>query len=397
MVLFEKKQNCCACEACVNSCPKAAISMQEDEFGFRYPQIDNSNCIECGLCQKVCAFQNIDEVNLPIKTHVAAAKDNNLISKSASGGIFAVLAKKIISNGGYVCGATLTIENDKVNVKHILIDKEEDIKLLQGSKYVQSNINGCFKKIKQLLMDGKTVLFSGTPCQCAGLKAFLRKPYENLIIVDIICHGVPNQRFLNDYLEYKYSSKVQITNFAFRDKSSGWGLLGRIDYKNGASKTIPAGLSSYYSLFLDSQTYRENCYNCKYASRNRPGDLTLGDYWGIQREHPELIASKKYNPERGISCIIVNTVKGQSILKSIENNIVIDDSTYEKVANRNTQLLQPSKRGKYYDMIFESYRNLGYAAVDKLFYKYYKKQILIHSVFSKLPFGVKEIIRKILN
>jgi coenzyme F420-reducing hydrogenase beta subunit len=277
------------------------------------------------------------------------------------------------------------------------VDRVEDISKLQGSKYVQSNINGCYKQIKQHLTDGRTVLFSGTPCQCAGLKAFLRKPYENLFIIDIICHGVPNQKLLNDYLEYKHTRKGKITNFAFRDKSKGWGLLGRVDYENGKSQTIPAGLSSFYSFFLDSQIYRENCYKCKYASQNRPGDLTLGDYWGIEREHPELIASKRYNPKDGISCIITNTPKGADLLQYISDSIIMDSSTYEKIANRNKQLLQPSNRGKYYDEIFNAYRKSGYKAVDKIFYRHYKKQILIHSIFSKLPFGLKERIRKVLK
>lgn len=396
-MLFKQKEDCCACEACANICSKNAISIKEDENGFRYPLIDNTICIDCGLCQKVCAFQNIEETNHPLKTYVAAAVDKKVIRKSASGGIFAVLAKEIISKGGYVCGATLFTTDEKVCVEHIIIDKVEEIGLLQGSKYVQSNIGDCFKLIKKLLNEGKVVMFSGTPCQCAGLKAFLRKPYENLIIIDIICHGVPNQKLFNDYLAYKYSRKEKITNFAFRDKSKGWGLLGRVDYKNGKSQTVPAGLSSFYSFFLDSQIYRENCYKCKYASQNRPGDLTLGDYWGIEREHPELITSKKYNPEDGISCIVVNTPKGADILKNISDSIIMDCSTYEKIANRNKQLLQPSNRGKHYDEIFDAYRMSGYKAVDKIFYKYYKKQILIHSIFSKLPFGLKERIRKLLK
>ena len=257
MELFKNKFDCCGCEACANVCSKGAISMQEDENGFRYPLIDNSKCIDCGLCRKVCAFQNIEETNCAKDVYVAASKDDEQILKSASGGIFAVIAKEVIEKGGIVCGSALMVKNNKVCVEHILIDSIKDISKLQGSKYVQSNINDCYKRIKQLLADGRIVLFSGTPCQCSGLKGFLRKPYDNLYIIDIICHGVPNQRFLNDYIEYKHPSKTEVSGFAFRDKSRGWGLTGRIDYEDGSSKLVPAGLSSYYSLFLDSQIYKD--------------------------------------------------------------------------------------------------------------------------------------------
>lgn len=397
MELFKNKFDCCGCEACANVCSKGAISMQEDENGFRYPLIDNSKCVDCGLCRKVCAFQNIEETNCAKDVYVAVSKDEEQIIKSASGGIFAVIAKEVIEKGGIVCGSALMVKNNKVCVEHILIDSIKDISKLQGSKYVQSNINDCYKRIKQLLADGRIVLFSGTPCQCAGLKGFLRKPYDNLFIIDIICHGVPNQRFLNDYIEYKHPAKTGISGFAFRDKSRGWGLTGRIDYEDGSSKLIPAGLSSYYSLFLDSQIYRENCYKCKYASRNRPGDITLGDYWGIQKEHPELMSTGKYNPKNGISCVIVNTTKGESILSDISDKIVKDESTYEKIANMNRQLVSPSKRGQHYDTIFSLYSKEGYKPIDEFFYKNYRKQIFIHSIFSKLPFGLKEVLRKILK
>lgn len=397
MELFKNKFDCCGCEACANVCNKGAISIQEDENGFRYPHIDSHKCIDCGLCQKVCAYQNIEETNIAKDVYVAASKDEEQIIKSASGGIFAVIAKEIISKGGIVCGSALTVKDNKVCVEHILIDNIDDISKLQGSKYVQSNINNCYKEIKQHLSDGRTVLFSGTPCQCAGLKGFLRKPYNNLFIIDIICHGVPNQRFLNDYIEYKHISKTEICNFSFRDKTKGWGLTGRIDYEDGSSRLIPAGLSSYYSLFLDSQIYRENCYKCKYASRNRPGDITLGDYWGIQKEHPELLSTGRYNPKNGISCIIVNTDKGNTILSVVSDMIVKDESSYEKVVNRNTQLVSPSKRGKHYNTIFSLYSKEGYKSIDKFFYNHYKKQIFIHSVLSKFPFKVRALIQKILK
>lgn len=199
MILFPDISACCNCNGCTQICPKNAICKKVDDFGFEYPAIDSNKCIDCGLCQQVCAYQNIDEVNKPAEVFVAAAKDSDLKKKSASGGIFAIIAKKILRNNGIVYGAVLECVNGKVVIYHKGVESEKDLNLLQGSKYVQSDIRDCYKEIKKNLLAGKQVLFCGVPCQCAGLKGFLRKEYSNLYLVDIICHGVPSQQFFNDY------------------------------------------------------------------------------------------------------------------------------------------------------------------------------------------------------
>ena len=397
MKLFEKKADCCGCEACANVCAKGAISMISDEYGFRFPKIAPDKCVGCGLCAKVCAFQHIQEKNTPQKVYVAASKDNKQVLKSASGGIFAAIATYYLTKGGIVYGAALSIENNAVTVRHIGITSVNDLPKLQGSKYVQSHIEKCFQEIKQHLEKGKSVVFSGTPCQCAGLKGYLRKPYVNLLIVDIICHGVPNQQLLNDYLKFQFPPTTDYTEFLFRDKTKGWGLSARLEYKNGRKIIIPAGTSSYYSLFLDSQIYRECCYHCKYACSNRPGDLTLGDYWGIQKEHPELLRSGKYNVRYGVSCIISNSTKGEQVLNTLKESLILDESTYEKVCRRNNQLVRPSQKGKYRETILELYRDKGYKAVDRFYRTHYRQQRIIHSVFSRLPFGLKQIIQNIIH
>lgn len=397
MILFEEKKDCCGCEACANVCAKDAITMVSDEYGFRFPKIDSNKCVDCGLCTKVCAFQRIQETNTPQKVYVAASTDEGQVVKSASGGIFAAIATYYLSKGGIVFGAALSVNGNKVGVRHIGITSVDSLQKLQGSKYVQSHTDKCFQEVKSYLDEGKQVLFSGTPCQCAGLKGYLRKPYANLLLIDIICHGVPNQQLLNDYLEYQFPSPTGYSDFAFRDKTKGWGLSARLDYKDGRSKIIPAGTSSYYSLFLDSQTYRESCYSCKYACNHRPGDLTLGDYWGIQKEHPELLQSGKYNARNGISCIIANNMKGQETLRLLEGKLLLDESSYKKVSRRNAQLVKPSPKGKFREVIWGLYREKGYRAVDTFYRKHYRKQRIIHSVFSKLPFGLRLIIQKLIH
>lgn len=396
MILFKDKKNCCDCNGCVQICPKSAIIKSTDEFGFIYPQIDPSKCIDCGLCQTVCAYQHISETNSPISVYAAVSKDKNQLKKSASGGIFAAIASHFIDKNGVVFGSSLQRFQNRFVVRHIKITTKEGIETLQGSKYLQSDIENNFLEIRNLLIQGRTVLFSGTPCQCAALKGFLKKDYSNLYLIDIICHGVPNSKMFNDFIRYQYKKLQNISGFAFRDKTKGWELTGRIDYENGIMhKYIPAGTNSYYALFLDGQIYRENCYSCKYANSHRPGDITIGDYWGIQKQHPELFKSKEFIVKEGISSIIVNTSKGQSLLKEIEPFIKLFPSEYKKVAVRNKQLLHPMNMGAYRMTILNLYKNHGWKAIDSFYRKKYKKQRYIHAVLSLMPYRIKDFLRKL--
>lgn len=396
MILFNDKSDCCNCGSCQQACPAQAISTITDENGFIYPTIDHDKCIDCGLCQKVCAYQHVEETNIPLNVYVASSNNKRQLKHSSSGGIFAALATYIISNGGIVYGAAMKRIGNKFVVSHKSVANIEDLKELQGSKYVQSDIGNCFKEIRSYLTEGKLVLFSGTPCQCAGLKAFMRKDYDNLYIVDIICHGVPNLQFFNDYIDYKFNNLKDISEFLFRNKSSGWELKGCINYDRGNKhKDVIAGTSSYYSLFLDAQIYRQNCYSCKYANNHRPGDITIGDYWGVQQEHPELLKDKRFNPKDGISCLITNTAKGKHLIDALNKLVNKEDSTYEKVARRNAQLSHPSKIGQYREHIFNLYRKEGYKAVDAFFVRNYISQIIVHRLLNLLPYHIKDLLRRL--
>lgn len=396
MILFQDINDCCNCNGCTQICPKDAIYKYTDESGFGYPKIDSEKCIDCGLCQKVCAYQHISETNTPLSVYAAVSNDKLQLEKSASGGIFAAIATKYLNAGAIVYGSSIMREDDKFVVKHIGISTLEELPLLQGSKYLLSEINGSFKEIRAYLNEGRKVLFSGTPCQCAGLKGFLRKEYPNLFLIDLICHGVPNQQFFNDFIDFQYGELKGISGFAFRDKTKGWDLTGRIDYDNGNKhKFIPAGISSYYALFLDAQIYRKNCYSCKYACDNRPGDITIGDYWGIQKQHPELISSGQFNPHKGISCIIVNSRKGDELIKDIGDLLSLASSTYGKVASRNAQLLHPMKEGVYRSEIFSIYHREGYSGINRFYRKQYRLQRIIHSLLALLPYNLKDFLRRL--
>lgn len=413
VVLFDKKENCCACGACYNICPKNAIEMVVDEYGFKYPKIDYTKCISCGACKRVCAFQNVIEKNEPLQVVAAARKDENKIMKSASGGIFAVFAEYFLSIGGIVYGVALVKENNTLVPKHIGIDDLKDLPKLLGSKYVQSDIDNVYKEIRTLLNNKKQILFSGTPCQVAGLKAFLGKKYENLFTIDIICHGVPNAEFFKGYLEIlekKFNGKI--LDFKFRDKKDGWGpyiLSADILKQNKLQKErkyIYLDESTYASMFLYTDILRLNCYKCKYTNKHRTGDITIGDYWGIEKEHPELlkINGGLLDTKKGISAIIINTEKGKLGLEKLGQEIVYFDTTYEKVAIVNTQLREPSKYGKYRDKIMEEYKIGGFNKVDEYYYSKVLKKIAIKKEIKKyIPKyllgkmkGIYRLIKKII-
>ncbi len=404
ITLFHNKAECCGCEACVNACPKKAINMSEDEYGFRYPCVDESLCAECGLCQKVCGYKYIEEHNEPISAHAACTLSTDIM-QSASGGVFACLAQNIIEQGGIVYGVSMELISDELVPMHIGVDKIEELVKLQGSKYVQSIMGDTYHQVKKQLLQGRKVLFSGTPCQVAGLKAYLGEAdKDNLLLVDIICHGVPSVDFFQSYireLEKRYKGKI--TGFKFRDKSSGWGLVGKITYRTAKnkekSKLIYARESSYYQMFLRSDIYRENCYSCKYASSNRPGDITLGDYWGIEHEHPEYLVANGgfFDESKGVSCVIINTRKGTDYIKSIHNKVLMKTSDFEKVARKNGQLRHPAELGDRRQYILDMYVKGGYQEVDTWFRRKNFVKMPFVFVLDRIPVSLKKRIRRMLG
>lgn len=386
--VFKDKKECCGCGACQAVCPRNAIEMVEDEYGFIYPKINESKCVNCDLCKKTCAYMNPKRMNDDKTVYVAASKNDENLKKSASGGVFFELANSIIFDDGIVYGVSMEFENDKLTPKHIRVDNQEDLKKLQGSKYVQSECGNIYKSVKKDLIEGRKILFSGTPCQIEGLKSFLQyKEYENLFLVDIICHGVPSRKMFQDYINnFEVKNNCKVKEFYFRDKEKGWGLFFKIIYeKNGKIEKIvkPSYESSFYQLFLDSSIYRENCYECPYAIENRNSDLTIGDFWGIKQEHPELNMDLK----KGISCIIANTFKGEKVIEKYGTNLIKSDSNFQKVAKHNHQLNNPSKLPKERNSIMQIYKVKGYADVNKK----YKKTRMIKNHIKKIRNKIKGV------
>lgn len=315
MTNIKKCTNCMGCSACINICPKNAIIMQEDINGFMQPVIDENKCTKCSLCEKVCPSLNPDfpNTNSP-KFYAAMANDELRNGKSASGAIFPIIAKTFIDTreGGQIYGARF--DETFRYVYHCSVDNVKDLEHLKGSKYVQSDMKNCFKEIKESLNSGIRVLFSGTPCQVAGLKGFLGKEYENLYTLDIICHGVPSTKVYRKYLN-EYVNNERIVNINFRDKSKQWYPYNVSITTDSGFHSLPVNEDMYMKAFLSNLSMRESCHNCPFHTLSRQGDVSLGDFWGIE------LYNSNYDDKKGTSLVLVNNEKGTRLIKSVESEL----------------------------------------------------------------------------
>lgn len=307
MIEITKKQNCSGCYACKNICPKQCIDMREDNEGFWYPQVDKDKCINCGLCEKICPIINNKERVNEIKAYACINKDEKIRAKSSSGGIYTLLAECIINNGGVVFGARF---DEELNLVHSYTDNIQGLEQFRGSKYLQSRIGQSYKKAKEFLEKDIKVLFSGTPCQISGLLSYLSKEYENLICIDIICHGVPSPKVFKlyrDELEKKYGSTTQ--RIDFRCKDYGWKLFCvLLSFNNNTQYMKDLNNDVYMNGFLQNLYLRPSCYECKSKTLNRLSDITIADFWGIQNIASEL------DDDKGTSLVLVNSNKGKKYL-----------------------------------------------------------------------------------
>lgn len=393
IALFDKKEKCCCCAACMNICPTQAITINSDADGFEFPEIDHDLCIECGLCNKVCAFQNIPvNGDGPIATYAAINKNSDVLSASASGGIFGALATLVFDQNGVVFGCAY---NEDMEPEHICVDNLLDMKKVQGSKYVQSNINTTYKEAKRYLKDGRWVLFTGTPCQIAALKSYLGKDYNNLITADIICHGVPNAEFFEGYINYLEDNlKGKVIDLKFRDKSKGWGHIEKVIYKkNGIvkGKLIQPFNSYYHSYFLNGDILRESCYECKYACNSRVGDFTMGDYWGIEKVHPKIVTKE------GVSVLLVNSKKGIGLIDDLSKYLQLTESIFEQAREKNGPLNRPNVKSKKRDVILDTWHEGGYKAVADEYYRMNKNRIILSRCKMIIPRTIKKRLKKILR
>lgn len=355
MINVSNKSNCCGCTACASICNHDAITMKPDELGFLYPSVDITKCVNCGLCEKVCQFhpgyKRYDNFEQPL-AYSLRLKDEDQLMRSQSGGAFYAIADYILQTGGFVYGAAF---NEQWRVVHQKASNHEELEMLRMTKYVQSDLRGVFVMVKKDLQNGSRVLFSGTSCQVASLKAYLpAKLHENLICVDIICHGVPSPKIWDDYVRFiELKCKGKATRVSFRDKRLGWNTNMHSFEVNGL---VYFGQTSNY-LYFRGYSIRESCSSCCFTNLQRVGDLTIGDFWG---------AEKFYNCnylKKGISIILVNSEKGCEILESIKSKTIIQAHNVNDCLQ--PQLKEPTKLNLNRKAFIDDYTINGFEYVAK--------------------------------
>ena len=417
MISIDDKKKCCGCSACLSICPKKAISFKYDKEGFKYPFVDKKLCINCNLCEKVCPFANniycddikisneelidekIKESKNNIKCYVCYNNDINVRKDSTSGGFFSVIANYVINMNGYVCGVSY---DENKNICHKIIDKNGHISEFRGSKYVQSNQDGIFLKIKEILNYGSLVLYSGTPCQVEGLLNFLQKPYDNLITVDLVCHGVGSEKYWNkykEYMEWKYNSKIK--SISFREKTYGYNSsCMSISFYNGKKSRKGHNGDKYLLPFFSDYILRPSCYSCNVKKIDRKSDFTMGDFWDSSN------LNNNFKKANGCTFLMCNSKKSIKIFNQLKKEI-----TFESISIREGLLINS---GKNYSMILKStnrpddrnnfFRDLNevdYKNIPKLVKKYMpltlkeKTACIVKPLLYKLK--ILELVKKIIK
>lgn len=395
---LKSEKNCTGCMACVALCPKAAISATYSEFGYRIPMVDNSKCVQCGLCVKVCRATLTPQNSSVNDAYIAYNTNDDMRLKSASGGVFSCLANAILEQGGVVAGANLSFEDGVVTVKHIIVTQKENLQLLLGSKYVESDCSSVYRPIEDYLKKGIAVLFCGTSCQVKALYCYLEIRHINtnsLYTIDLICHGVPGIKLLRDYLDETGFKLDNNTDLKFRTKNNGiisFQFSGKTD--NSGNMTIPASHSSYYDLFLHSDSYRDQCYQCEYSNDNKPGDITIGDYFEARQDYPELFQKGGilYNSDY-LNCLLVNSIKGQELLKTYGNQLRMSPVSRKRIQLSHSNLCKPSTCGRLRLDAKEQYINCGIKGIEKRYKKIFLYNNMI-SVIQKLAKAVRNLRRR---
>ncbi len=348
MIDIKDKKECCGCGACEQRCPKQCISMQADEEGFLYPQADAALCIDCGLCEKVCPVINRAAARRPMAVYAARNPNRNVRAASSSGGIFTLLAESVLAAGGVVFGAKF---DERWGVEHDYTETPDGLAAFRGSKYLQSRTGRTFKQAERFLRQGRTVLYSGTPCQIAGLRRYLRKDYANLVAVEVVCHGVPSplvwKRWLKETVEKAGGTVAEVARVNFRDKCSGWKNYSLSIYARGHSAPLCRELSaenSYMRGFLADLFLRPACYACPSRDFSSGSDITLGDFWGIGTLLPDL------DDDGGVSVVTANTGRGREWVRAMA--AAWQETTYEVLVARQPSIChsapEPPRRATFF-------------------------------------------------
>lgn len=343
---------CTGCTACASSCPLDAISMQPNEEGFLMPIVDEVKCTSCGICVKKC--QVIEKLPKRVQNqHYYGLKNRDEIrKKSSSGGAFTFIAERVLSEDGVICAAVM---DSNYKVSHQFVEQIDQLERMRGTFYVQSDLKDCFPRMKSYLSMGKKVLFVGTPCQVSGLHFYLGREYENLLLVDIVCHGVPSPMIFQAFID-EIKSKGELTQFKFRDPEHGWSGYHVSAVINGKKTTNTLYLQSFNNLFSHNLINRKSCAYCQYTNYNRQGDITIGDFWGIQKAAPD------FADEYGVSLVMTNTEKGERLLADHKG---ISLKEFEKSETVQHSLVKSSAANAKRADAFDILNRQGYETLSK--------------------------------
>lgn len=390
--ISDVKDGCYGCTACVAICPKKAIKMTESDEGFLYPQVNKELCIDCGICNLVCPCKTGWDKTVEFKYRVYAFENDNLsvLKKSTSGGFFSYIAN--YSNIKYICACAQT---ENLEVKHLVKCFPCDLNIFRGSKYVQSDLGDCYNKIAIILKNNSPILFVGTSCQVHGLKNFLRAKnvsQDNLITVDLVCHGVPSPKLYKEYLSfYEKNNDVKVKRHLFRSKKYGWGSIkGVQNYLqtlisfNEDYKSLDSNL--WLNVFFSDFAIRECCYSCPYTSVNKPSDVTIGDFWGVEN----VIKNKLY--PMGCSLVIIRNDK---LYKIAQSRMFREVNTVEKNKYQQPRLNTPIKRPINRDSFWHDYRINGFKYIAKKYFGYnLKNRFFLKLYFLLINIGLVKIANK---
>lgn len=368
MPIVTSSELCTGCGACVAACPRNCISMSPDAWGFLYPQVDAKQCVKCGLCQNICPLNANAKRNGETSAYSVCNKEDKVRLTSSSGGVFTILAEHVINNRGIVFGVGF---DENWNAINLPAENETELKQLRGAKYVQSSVGGSYQMVKKCLLDGRMVLFSGTPCQIGGLKAYLGKEYENLICQDIICHGVPAPGAWRKYLDVlEKRAGAPAREVFFRSKERGWkNYLMSIIFENGKKYRRPPVLDPYMRAFLADLCLRPSCYQCRYKGINRQADITLADFWGVQHIQP------KMDDNKGTSLVLIHSEKGEHLLRHIYEKAKVETIQISNAIQYNPAAVKTAEMPECYNAFREAVCKKGlFRAVEQ---------------FNKIPFVLR--------
>lgn len=344
MIHLADMQLCTGCTSCANSCPRGCIKMVKDTCGFSFPKIDTESCVNCGICISACpVFQTKEKDEQNTVAYAAYTKNTDLRKASTSGGIFSEIAAEILNRGGVIYGAAY---DEKFRVVHKSVEAINDLTQLRGAKYAQSDLRDCFSNIKKRLDCDQSVLFSGTPCQIAGLKAFLKKDYDNLFCIDLVCHGVPSPMVWEKYVQYRANSDCDGSmpeSINLRCKDSGWSRYSYsvdFSYKSDIRYLKNNGEDPFMQMFVKDYILRKSCGFCQEKGYNRKSDITLGDFWGIWDIDPEM------DDNQGTSLLLAHSEKGEYLLDLIKNRIKIKKVELEEASRMNPAILKSVTHNK---------------------------------------------------